>query len=97
MNEELHLDDKNVDQLIAVSRAIGSPSRYDIIKIIVANEKGIDVSAIAREIGQTEANVSSHIKQMQKADLLDIKYEPGTRGVRKVVKFRFKKLVFNLW
>lgn len=89
---ELYLDD---ERMIEVCRAIGSETRYTIIKM-VANEE-LDVTSIAKKMDQTEANASAHIKQIQKAGLLDVKYEPGIRGVKKVVKYNFNKIVIDLW
>ena len=88
---ELYLDN---EKMIEVCRVIGSESRYNIIKII-ANEE-LDITRIANRVGQTEANASAHIKLMQKAGILDVKYEPGIRGVRKIVKLNFNKLVIDL-
>ena len=90
--KELHLNDK---KMIEVCRAIGSETRYTIIKMI-ATEK-MDITSIAKRLDQTEANVSAHVKQIQKANLLDVKYEPGIRGVKKSVKLNFSKLVIDLW
>jgi len=56
----------------------------------------MDISSIAKRMKQTEANTSAQIKYLEKAGVLDSRYEPGAHGVRKVCKTKVKKIILNI-
>ncbi len=56
----------------------------------------MDISSIAKRMKQTEANTSAQIKFLEKAGVLDSRYEPGAHGVRKVCKTKVKKIILNI-
>ena len=56
----------------------------------------MDISNIAKLMKQTEANTSAQIKFLEKAGVLESRYEPGAHGVRKVCKTKVKKIVLNI-
>ncbi|MHA1400199.1 MAG: ArsR/SmtB family transcription factor [Candidatus Heimdallarchaeaceae archaeon] len=82
------------EEIIALAKALSSATRFNIVKLLV--DKELDISNIAKEMGQTEANTSAQIKFLEKAGVLDSRYEPGAHGVRKVCKTRVKKITITI-
>ena len=93
MTEILEINDEK--QIIALAKALSSPTRYNIVKLLQNNE--MDISSIAKKMKQTEANTSAQIKYLENAGVLDSRYEPGAHGVRKVCKTKVRKVILNLF
>ena len=92
MSEVLELSDEQ--GIISLAKALSSPTRYKIVKLLVNKE--MDISNIAKKMNQTEANTSAQIKFLEKAGVLESRYEPGVHGVRKVCKTKVGKVIINI-
>lgn len=92
MTDTLELNDEK--QIIGLAKALSSPTRYNIIKLLL--DKEMDISSIAKRMKQTEANTSAQIKYLEKAGVLDSRYEPGAHGVRKVCKTKVRRIILNV-
>ncbi|MBY9000214.1 MAG: helix-turn-helix domain-containing protein [Candidatus Heimdallarchaeota archaeon] len=92
MTETLELSDE--EPIIGLAKALSSPTRYKIVKLLL--DKEMDISSIAKRMKQTEANTSAQIKYLERAGVLDSRYEPGAHGVRKVCKTRVNKIILNI-
>lgn len=92
--EEIVLSDADKDLIIQISKAISSPTRYKILNLLIKDE--YDISRLAEQLAQTEANISAQIKQLEQAKLVESRYEPGDHGVRKICKTRVSKITINL-
>lgn len=82
------------DEIEKVTKALKSPTRLKILKIL--RKKSMDVSRIAKELGQTEANVSAQIQHLQKANLVSCRYQAGDHGVRKICDVIVDKIIIDL-
>ena len=91
MVDEQHII-RDGDDVARVARAIASKTRWRILKLLC--DKKMDVSRIAENLKQTEANVSAQVKILENAGLLESHYEPGIHGVRKVCEPSITKLTF---
>ncbi len=86
---------KNDDeQIISVSKAIASKTRWKILKILLDRE--LDISRLAEAMEQTEANVSAQVKHLEKAKLVTCRYEPGEHGVRKICRTNVDRIEIHL-
>ncbi|MHA1953038.1 MAG: ArsR/SmtB family transcription factor [Candidatus Heimdallarchaeaceae archaeon] len=92
MTDTLELNDEK--QIIGLAKALSSPTRYNIVKLLL--DKEMDISSIAKRMKQTEANTSAQIKYLEKAGVLDSRYEPGAHGVRKVCKTKVRRIILNV-
>lgn len=91
VNGSLVVNDENITK---VSKALSSPTRWTILKILKAEK--LDVSRIADKVEQTEANISAQIKILEKAGLVLAKYEPGEHGVRKICKLACNGIIIQV-
>lgn len=93
MKNELVVSDSNIGK---IARAISSPTRWSILRLLRDKTGKIDVSRIADALKQTEANISAQIKILEKAGLVIAKYEPGEHGVRKICDLGAMVLIIQL-
>ncbi len=63
---------------------MASETRFSILQLLSEDE--YDISKLARTLDQTEANISAQVKHLEKAKLVECRYEPGNHGVRKICK-----------
>jgi len=92
--KELHFTESDHDEIIKITKAIGSATRLKIVQLLVNQE--LDISRLAETLNQTEANVSAQVNQLEKAGLIESRYEPGTHGVRKINKTAVSKITIVL-
>lgn len=91
---EIILTDNERDQIIEITKAMASKTRYQIVKLL--SEAEYDISRLAEALNQTEANISAQVKQLEKAKLIESRYEPGNHGVRKICKTSITKITIEI-
>jgi len=67
-----------------VAAALASVTRLRILGLIFNQEMGIE--ELAEKLGQSKANISTHVKRLETEDLVKAVYVPGQRGVKKIAK-----------
>jgi predicted transcriptional regulator len=75
------------EELAKVAMALSSHIRVQMLHFIRdENEKGneVDIKNLAELIKQSRANVSTHMRILERAGLVKITYKPGIRAVKKV-------------
>ena len=89
---ELSLTSENV---LKITKALSSATRLRILENLRKEE--MDVSGIAKVLGQTEANISAQIAILHKAGLVNCRYQPGGHGVRKICSLALDKVEISLY
>lgn len=84
MINDLLLSDDSIEDVLVVTKALSTPTRYKILKLLASEER--DISEIAERLELTEANISAQVKHLEKANLVSSRYEPGEHGVRKLCR-----------
>ena len=92
--QEMRILEIGPEETEKVAKALKSPTRLKIMKIL--RKKSMDVSRIAKALGQTEANISAQIQHLQKANLVSCTYKAGDHGVRKICDVIVDKIIINL-
>ena len=77
-----------------IAKAINSETRRKILQLL--NKEPMDVSKLASELKQTEANISAQIKILQDAGIVSSHYEPGDHGVRKICHLNYSRIMIHL-
>lgn len=88
--EELNLKGQDEKLIITISKALSSKTRFQILKLLIGEE--MDISRLAVELSQTEANISAQVNQLERAGLIVTRYEPGSHGVRKLCRTSVNKI-----
>jgi len=77
-----------------VAQALSSETRTKIIDLLKKGPEGLD--EIADKLGQSKANVSSQIRKLEEVNIVAPTYQPGARGIKKLVELKVKAIVFVL-
>ena len=93
--DEIELNNTESEQILKIAKAISSKTRYRILQLLTKKE--YDISRLAEELNQTEANISAQVKQLENAKLINSRYEPGNHGVRKICKTAVSKVSFIIY
>ena len=56
----------------------------------------LSVTAISNKVGLTEGHVSEAVRALEDLNLVDITYERGKRGIRKISSSTIDKITINL-
>jgi predicted transcriptional regulator len=56
------------------------------------SKERLDVSTIAEKVELSEAYVSEQIQLLEELKLINVSYEPGKRGIRKMCELAVKKI-----
>lgn len=76
-----------------ISSALANETRTRIIELLSRGPQDLD--EISKYVGQSKANVSSQIRKLEDAGIVTAKYQPGERGIKKLVELRVSSLVFQ--
>ncbi|AEM38667.1 transcriptional regulator, ArsR family [Pyrolobus fumarii 1A] len=82
------------EYILRVANALSSPTRLKILKLLLRTEA--DVGEIAELLGQSKANASAQIRRLEEAGLVQTEYKPGSRGVRKICKAPYRRILLVL-
>ena len=67
-----------------VASALASITRLRILGLTMKEDMGIE--DLAEKLKQSKANISTHVKRLEEANLVKPIYVPGHRGIKKIAK-----------
>lgn len=82
------------EEILKISSAFSSMTRINILKIVTESPKSI--TELSQELMMTKGNVSSQVAELEKAGLIEIKYENGKKGVKKIIKGKYQTIIIQL-
>lgn len=91
---ELLADDHNLQTLEAVTKALGSETRLEILRFLSAHTCSVLEIAEALNLPPSTANL--HINVLEKAGLIETDLRPATRGLQKVCARSYDRIVIQL-
>jgi predicted transcriptional regulator len=91
---ELLADDHNLQKLEAVTKALGSETRLEILRFLSAHT--CSVLEIAEALNLPPSTATLHINVLEKAGLIQTDLRPATRGLQKVCARAFDRIVIQL-
>lgn len=91
---ELMADDHNLQKLEAVTKALGSETRLEILRFLSTHTSTVLEIAEALDLPQSTATL--HINILEKAGLIETDLRPATRGLQKVCARVFDRIVIQL-
>ncbi len=72
----LNLDD--TEEVCNVGKALSTPVRLDILKLL--HEESLNIGEIAEKLGIPASSAALHVKVLERAKLINAEVQPGTRG-----------------
>lgn len=77
-----------------VFKALGTPMRVRIMELI--SEKDMSMNDLAEALGLTNSAISLHVSKLESAGLVSIRTTSGKRGIMKIVKPVYGRLIVDL-
>lgn len=77
-----------------VFKALSTPMRLKIMELIY--EEDLSMNDLAERLELTNSAVSLHVKQLEQAGLVTIRSTSGKRGIMKIVKPTYSRLIVDL-
>jgi predicted transcriptional regulator len=91
---ELLADDHNLQKLEAVTKALGSETRLEILRFLSAHT--CSLLEIAEALDLPPSTATLHINVLEKAGLISTDLRPATRGLQKVCARVYDRVVIQL-
>jgi predicted transcriptional regulator len=73
---------ENEEELCEVAKALSSPVRIEILKLLY--HEGLIINEIAKKLNIPPSSAALHVKVLEKANLIRLEEQPGTRGSMKL-------------
>ena len=85
----------NVDDTIALCKALGSSVRMEILQIL-AQQKEANLNEIAKQLELSNGAITQHMKILQEVDIVEIKVTSGKRGAQKIAYLKENKFLVDI-
>lgn len=82
MAKIVELNMENEEELCEVAKALSSPVRIEILKLLY--HEGLIINEIAKILSIPPSSAALHVKILEKANLIRLEEQPGTRGSMKL-------------
>lgn len=77
-----------------VAKVLASETRTKILEVLA--EGTTDLDSLAKQIGQSKANISSQIRLLESIGAVKASYVPGNRGIKKVLELNVDKILMKI-
>jgi len=78
------------EEALKVAEALNSTT---LRMLQLLSEERLDVSTIAERLDLSEAYMSEQIRLLEELKLINVDYERGKRGIRKICELAVKKII----
>lgn len=86
---------KSLSEAEPVFKALSAPMRLRIMELIYENDN-LSMNDLAEKLGLTNSAISLHVSKLIEAGLVRIQTSSGKRGVMKLVRPAFSKLIVDM-
>lgn len=94
MGKELRLGLDQEEELLKLGKALASPARIGILRLLC--RQSLNVNEIADLLGIPASSAAVHVRSLEEAGLLETELKPGIRGSRKVCTLKEKGISVSL-
>lgn len=85
----------NPEEALRLCKALGSPIRMGIIKILKQN-RSVNINTLSEQLGVTNGAMTAHIKMLCDEGIIAVEHAPGKRGVQKNCVLKEHKFIMDL-
>lgn len=82
MSKPLELDLSKTEEICNIGKALSSPVRLEILKLLF--DKSLSIVEISEELNIAQSSAALHVKMLESAGLINAEVQPGTRGAVKL-------------
>ena len=83
------------EEIVKISKTLSVMARINILKL--TSEKPLDITELSEILHMSKGNISNHVAELENAGLVEVKYENGVKGIRKIVKPKYQKITIILF
>ena len=82
------------EEILKITRALSVITRLNILKLV--SEREMSVTELSEILHMSKANISMHIAELENAGLIEISYKNGIKGIKKVIRSKYDKIIIDL-
>lgn len=86
---------RSLQEAEEIFKALSTPVRVKIMELITENDH-MSMNDLAEALGVTNSAISMHVSKLEEAGLVNIQVSSGKRGVMKLVRPSFSRLVVDV-
>ena len=79
---------------LKVLKALSNTLSFKIM--IALGKRSHDVSSLSAKLRKSQPYISQRLLELEKLGLIDVKYEPGKKGIRKICKGKFNRITIEI-
>ncbi len=87
------LEVKNDAEAIAITKALGSEPRMQILDIL--NNSEMNLNEISEKLDMPAPSVTVNIKKLEEAGLIETEYQPGSHGSQKICRRTYDSILIK--
>ncbi|BDB97100.1 ArsR/SmtB family transcription factor [Saccharolobus caldissimus] len=89
---ELIVDDP--EKIYEIAKALSTITRINILQLVSVSP--MSISELTEKLRMSKGNISSHISELERLNLVEIEYRNGIKGIKKIVKSKYDKIIIIL-
>ncbi|WP_338599840.1 ArsR family transcriptional regulator [Sulfolobus tengchongensis] len=89
---DLIIDDP--EKIYEISKALSTMTRINILQLISVYP--MSVTELTEKLKMSKGNISSHIAELENLGLVDVEYQNGIKGIKKVIKAKYDRIIIIL-
>ncbi|BCU68654.1 hypothetical protein HS7_20910 [Sulfolobales archaeon HS-7] len=82
------------EEIQKVAEALSSITRVNILTLV--NEKPLGITEISETVAMTKGNISAQVAMLESAGLVEVIYYNGKKGIKKLVRTKYNRIVIEL-
>jgi predicted transcriptional regulator len=82
------------EEILKITEALSSITRINILKIL--NESPKSITELSEELKMTKGNISNQVALLESAGLVNVEYQNGIKGIKKIIKSKYNKIIISL-
>ncbi|AAK40546.1 ArsR family transcriptional regulator [Saccharolobus solfataricus] len=89
---ELIIDDP--EKIYEISKALSTMTRINILQLVSITP--MSISELTEKLNMSKGNISSHISELENLGLVEVEYQNGIKGIKKIIKAKYDKIIIVL-
>ncbi|MDR2158844.1 MAG: helix-turn-helix domain-containing protein [Treponema sp.] len=97
MKNRINLDLYQSEKSAAVFRALSSPVRLEMVRLLVDRSAGMNISELAEEFSIPLSSAALHVRILEGAGIIFTEGRPGLRGAQKICALLAEDVYLNIY
>ncbi|QGA54993.1 ArsR family transcriptional regulator [Sulfolobus sp. E5-1-F] len=89
---DLVIDDP--EKIYEISKALSTMTRINILQLV--STMPMSITELTEKLNMSKGNISSHISELENLGLVEVEYQNGIKGIKKIIKAKYDKIIIVL-